>query len=178
MLVTFVADHQFSYMLLFPLIFLISKSPLATVQSILHIIFLPTPFKVLSQVGLRAPGESDDALKKKGTPIDSEILEMPEEVLKPGALYAECSVVHVPIPIPTPFSAETAPNNSKGKKKARPDLTQEVPDDQELGGEATGRAVWESYEAALAQWLKSDPIVEAPEPPTPPKTQMAGPNAR
>ncbi len=33
----------------------------------------------------------------------------------------------------------------------------ELPDDGELGGEATGRAVWEAYEAAVKAWQEVEP---------------------
>ncbi len=60
---------------------ILTKSPNSTLQSTLHALFLPTPFKYVSF----AP---DDPQKRA-----------PEEVLKPGALYAECAVAPIRIPV-------------------------------------------------------------------------------
>lgn len=99
---------------------------MATVQSILHVLFLPTPFK-----SSRAPA------------ISTSIENAPEEVLKAGALYRECAVVHVRIPTPdgTPSGNEEGP----------------MPDDRELGGVHLGQSVWESFEVALKEWEKTVP---------------------
>jgi hypothetical protein len=174
----------FRYTLLTPILILLTKSALSSIQSILHVLFLPTPFKVLAQAGLRSPAGSEQTTKKgnvKGTPIDNEVLEMPEEVLKPGALYAECAVVKLPLPVPEGAPSASNSNSAKGKEKEkRRDLTQDLVDDRELGGEATGRAVWEAYEVALSNWLKSDPIVEEPEAEADElkQTKAAGPETR
>lgn len=50
-----------------------------------------------------------------------------EELLKPGALYSECAVVRLQVPI-------------------QEDSEKSFPDDGELGGEVVGRKVWESLE--------------------------------
>jgi hypothetical protein len=63
-------------------------------QTVLHVLFLPTPFKVLSQaIDLSAKKESQ-------TPVDASELKLPEEVLRPGALYAECAMVQLKINLP------------------------------------------------------------------------------
>jgi len=64
-----------------------AKSSTIAIQSVLHALFLPTPFKVLSQSN---PGANDGKPKgeAKGSLIDSSLTDIPEEVLKPGALYA------------------------------------------------------------------------------------------
>ncbi|KAJ7036719.1 hypothetical protein C8F04DRAFT_1094200 [Mycena alexandri] len=125
------------YVLLYPLLLLFAKSSSASIQSVLHVLFLPTPIKVKA---------------KAKTPTDQE----PEEALKPGALYAECSVVKLEIAAPLPSSTRPSEGASegakgKGKEKEKEELT-EIPDDGELGGEAGGRAVWEAYEAGLKVW--------------------------
>ncbi len=83
---------------------------------------------------------------------------MPEEILKPGSLYAECAVVPLKVPsidFPLPPAKE---QSAKGKGKANPEEEMlELPDDGELGGEATGRAVWEAYEAAVKAWQEAEP---------------------
>lgn len=61
-----------------PLLRLLTKSTTSAMQSVLHVLFLPTPFK--SNV-------------RQGT-------DTPEEVLKAGALYRECAVVNLRIPSP------------------------------------------------------------------------------
>ncbi|KAF7362860.1 hypothetical protein MVEN_00635800 [Mycena venus] len=114
------------YILLLPLWFLFSKSAAASVQSVLHVLFLPTPSKIS-----KSSAEKPDPLAE------------PEEALKPGALYAECAVVRVDVPPP-----------EKGKEKdGAGDGDGIVPeDDGELGGERAGRAVWEAYERGLKAW--------------------------
>lgn len=62
---------------------LLTKSTTSAVQSVLHVLFLPTPFK-------STPRQGTDA---------------PEEVLKAGALYRECAVVNLRIPSPTTADA-------------------------------------------------------------------------
>ncbi|KAJ7623864.1 hypothetical protein DFH06DRAFT_1104631 [Mycena polygramma] len=146
------------YILLYPLLFLLTKSASATLQSVLHVLFLPTPVKSLQ-------------IAKSEKPTKADANAEPEEALKPGALYAECAVVRVGVPgpsssssAPMPTSDSTAAStglpdaqegdaNSKGKGKAAEATTEiELPDDGELGGEAGGRAVWEAYEAGLRGW--------------------------
>ncbi|TFK50908.1 hypothetical protein OE88DRAFT_1700544 [Heliocybe sulcata] len=62
------------YMLLQPILRLVTKSPSAATQSVLHALFLPTPYKEHSSEGQLT------------------------EVLKPGALYSECAVVTLRVP--------------------------------------------------------------------------------
>jgi len=131
-----------SYILLLPLLHISTKSPKAAIQSILHALFLPTPFKVLSHTL-----SSDDATPNASQKSNAENVPIPtaaphrspnlihEEILKPGALYAECAVVNLDI--------------------ALPDQDQDqMTDDREYGGEVVGRGVWEAYEAALKVWDK------------------------
>lgn len=66
------------YILLQPLLRLLTKSTTSAIQSVLHVLFLPTPFK---------------SNARQGT-------DTPEEVLKAGALYRECAVVNLRIPSP------------------------------------------------------------------------------
>ncbi|KAG0694949.1 hypothetical protein DFH29DRAFT_1005895 [Suillus ampliporus] len=74
------------YMLLQPLLRLLTKSTTSAVQSVLHVLFLPTPFKSTAHQGTDAP----------------------EEVLKAGALYRECAVVNLRIPSPATADAADA----------------------------------------------------------------------
>ena len=115
----------------------------------LHGLFLPTPFKSEA----RNNNETD---------------ELTVEVLRPGALYADCSVVRV-----TPHTRppkETPPENGeekkakgKGKQTDRPDdKSGTLVDDGEMGGEPLGRQVWENFEAALRVWEKSNPTPQKP----------------
>ncbi|KAJ7183467.1 hypothetical protein C8R46DRAFT_1172939 [Mycena filopes] len=148
------------YILLFPILFLLTKSARASVQSVLHVLFLPTPLKIKST--------------KTKTKLDAE----PEEALKPGALYAECAVVRLGVPTPPLAPAPTPPSTSsstssasagdakgKGKEekkeKGEQEQEQEMPDDGELGGEAGGRAVWEAYEVGLRGWEARAQAAEA-----------------
>ena len=121
------------YILLNPLFRIFTKSPRSTLQSTLHALFLPTPFKYLTA----AP---DDVRKRA-----------PEEVLKPGALYAECAVVPVNIPASSIPRAAGRSEEDKGKKRDDGDGDSQ-PDDGELGGVALGMQVWDDYERELKVW--------------------------
>ncbi|KAF9231967.1 hypothetical protein BU15DRAFT_81781 [Melanogaster broomeanus] len=120
-----------SYVLIYPLLRLLTKSPSSAVQSILHVLFLPTPFKS-SQTSANRPSDGS----------------APEEVLKAGALYRECAVINVRVPTPV-----GAPSGSDSEEKK----DGSIPDDRELGGVHLGQSVWESFEAALKEWEKTVP---------------------
>jgi hypothetical protein len=140
------------------------------VQSILHSLFLPTPFKVLSHSISESTSQQKESDSKDPSesrlPRSSTSL-IREEVLKPGALYAECAVVNLNLSIPSPLQAEVEAeteksdgSSSKGKGKDKDKGLKEevlqITDDGEYGGEAVGRMVWEAYEAALKIWEKPD----------------------
>jgi len=137
------------YYFLQPLLRLLVKSPNAALQSVLHVLFLPTPFKR----GTAKPPTSTDSS------IENDAL--PEEILKPGALYRECAVVRLHIPSP-PDPVKDLPG--KGEEKEQEGL----PDDGELGGEVAGRLVWESFETALKEWEKANPPTKNNRSTTPP----------
>lgn len=123
-------ETLFRYVLLNPLLRILTKSPNSTLQSTLHALFLPTPFKYLAST-------SDDTRKRT-----------PEEVLKPGALYAECAVVPLHIPV-TSIPAE---DNGQGKDRETRRDGSPPHDDGELGGVALGTQVWDDYERELKAW--------------------------
>ncbi|KAG7448722.1 uncharacterized protein BT62DRAFT_946346 [Guyanagaster necrorhizus] len=139
------------YLLFQPIFRLIFKSPISAIQSVLHVLFIPTPFKIIPRA--KQPKDNSDSV------IENSVVEIPEEILKPGSLYAECAVV--PLKMPTmDFPAPVKEQGSKGKAKAKAKPTEgvmELPDDGELGGESTGRAVWEAYEAAVKVWQEAEP---------------------
>ncbi|KII95450.1 hypothetical protein PLICRDRAFT_48409 [Plicaturopsis crispa FD-325 SS-3] len=148
------------YILLQPLLRLLSKAPAAAHQSILHVLFLPTPFKAVSSTKL-------DKEAAKTTVIDDD--KSPEEILKPGALYSECAVVKLRVPVP--LEPEPEPSSAKGKEKGMEEESVKVFNDGELGGEVAGRLVWESFESGLKDWEKENPVNEkaaeaAPEAPS------------
>ena len=74
------------YIILQPLLRLLTKSPTSAAQSVLHVLFLPTPFKKVAQ-----PSSEGST----------------REVLKAGALYRECAVVDMRIPARRPPSGDT-----------------------------------------------------------------------
>ncbi|KAH7883405.1 hypothetical protein F5I97DRAFT_1904799 [Phlebopus sp. FC_14] len=115
------------YVLLQPILRLVTKSQTSAVQSVLHVLFLPTPFKRLSQPSGSTKGPLDAAA--------------PEEVLKAGALYRECAVVSLRMPV------------LEGEDKG--DVV--MADDGELGGVRLGQSVWESFEVRLKEWEKTVP---------------------
>ncbi|KAH7912711.1 hypothetical protein BJ138DRAFT_1060539 [Hygrophoropsis aurantiaca] len=120
------------YILLQPFLRLLTKSPISAAQSVLHVLFLPTPFK---------------STVKNANSVNSDVL--PEEVLKAGALYRECAVVNLRVPLPPPPQVETSTNDDPKE----PPLV----DDGELGGVYLGQSIWESYETKLKEWEKSNP---------------------
>ena len=107
---------------------------------------MPTPFKSQARDG-------------NGTD------ELTVEVLKPGALYADCSVVKI-IPRAQPHRQTTSENKTAKGKETHTDKTEDdsgvLPDDGEMGGEPLGRQVWENFEAALRVWEKSNPATLKP----------------
>ncbi|TDL22923.1 hypothetical protein BD410DRAFT_787735 [Rickenella mellea] len=113
------------HILLQPFSRIFARSSYYAVQTILHALFLPTPFK--RALADNAPVEGDE-----------------EEILKPGALYSNCAVVRLNIPV---RSLPTA----KDPKDKKPEVVK-VPHDDEMGGEEMGRLVWESFEEKLKIW--------------------------
>ncbi|KAF8971691.1 hypothetical protein BDZ97DRAFT_1138247 [Flammula alnicola] len=86
------------YLLAQPLLRIFTKSPFSAMQSILHVLFLPTPFKILAQTVVTSTAQKATKKLPEG-PLDAS-LEMPEEVLLPGALYADCAAVKLKVNIP------------------------------------------------------------------------------
>ncbi|EJD08240.1 uncharacterized protein FOMMEDRAFT_75011 [Fomitiporia mediterranea MF3/22] len=114
-----------TYFLLQPLLRIFAKAPSHAVQSVLHALFLPTPFKFAS---IPAKENQDSADNHPS-----------EEALKPGALYADCSIVGIDL-----RNRDQIPDDEKeAASKAK------IVDDGEYGGEALGRFVWESFEESL-----------------------------
>ena len=148
------------YTLLLPLLHIFAKSPFSAMQDILHALFLPTPMKILSQAGLQAPTEATRKPEGSGAPIDASVLEMPEEVLKPGSLYAECAIVKLNVKVSLAAAKDHVADEKQGTKTdGKEDV--KVEDDGELGGEAAGRFVWELYELALKDWEKAEKDAES-----------------
>ncbi|KAJ7468993.1 hypothetical protein FB451DRAFT_1255464 [Mycena latifolia] len=128
------------YLLLYPILLIFTKSAQASIQSMLHVLFLPTPFKV---------GATDAGAE-------------PGELLKPGALYAECAVVRVRVSTAAPETAKEGAGVTDGKPAVEGE-GETLPDDGELGGERVGRVVWETYEAGLKLWEAAHPTPSEPE---------------
>ena len=129
------------YILLNPLFRILTKSPSSTLQSTLHALFLPTPFKYLSF----AP---DDPQKRA-----------PEEILKPGALYAECAVAPIRISGTLAPPAEEKADGGQNEKTSGGGTAQR--DDAELGGMVLGMEVWDDYEQELKKWEAVEAAQEA-----------------
>ncbi|KAK7691962.1 hypothetical protein QCA50_005367 [Cerrena zonata] len=139
------------YLLLYPLLWLFAKSPTAALQTVIHALFLPTPFKrALAQVSAAADPSAQVQPSKQDLADKS-----PEEVLKPGALYRECSIVTLQIPpLPSDFvqAKEDEEKKRRASKKTKDEDVVELDDDGEFGGEIIGRTVWEWYEMKLKEW--------------------------
>lgn len=128
-----------------PLIRILTKSPASALESVLHALFLPTPFKLAQSDAVERENTNEDGTAgQRRTPDEI-------EVLKPGALYAECAVVPLRVPpAPAPPSTDGADNDKPKEKDGK-----EEEDDGELGGVGLGQAVWEEYEVLLKEWEKS-----------------------
>jgi len=70
-------------------------------------------------------------------------------VLKPGALYAECAVIPLHIPVISIAPAEDEGQSKDSETRRDGSLP---PDDGELGGVALGTQVWDDYERELKAW--------------------------
>jgi len=88
--------------------------------------------------------------------------------MKPGALYADCSVVKITprAQPPRQTTSRDGENKAAKGKETQTDKTEDksgvLPDDGEMGGEPLGRQVWENFEAALRVWEKSNPAIPKP----------------
>ncbi|KAH9486292.1 putative oxidoreductase C19A8.06 [Psilocybe cubensis] len=145
----------FLYLVLQPILRIVTKSPTLAMQSILHVLFLPTPFKILSV----AANTANSKVATQG-PLDTSL---PEEVLLPGALYANCAAVKLNVKVPEELverdreaKAGEKRKTGKGKSKATEEIL-DIADDGEYGGELAGRLVWEEYEGALKVWESQNP---------------------
>ncbi|CDO77607.1 hypothetical protein BN946_scf184936.g32 [Trametes cinnabarina] len=151
-----------AYFMLFPVLFLVTKTSEAALQTLLHVLFLPTPLKrAQAKIDALADAERNAEAEAAQTASESLLREKPShpgsttnvEVVKPGALYRECAVVPLSIPHPPPPAREQDKGDKKGKA---PEEAVQLEDDGEYGGEAVGRAVWEWYEARLKEWEARD----------------------
>jgi hypothetical protein len=114
------------YVILQPLLRILTKTTPSALETVLHVLFLPTPLKIIL-----APSTSSSPTS---TLTKSEILE-------PGALYANCAVVKLALP------TLSTPESSDEKRKRKEDATEgnskqeKVEDDGELGSlrELAGR---------------------------------------
>lgn len=107
-------------------------------ETVLHALFLPTPFK-------SAP--------RNATEPD----ELTSEVLKPGSLYANCAVLDLKLRAVVEEDSPSDNPDVKGKNKQKESNPDALPDDGELGGEVLGRRVWENFEQALKVWEQMTP---------------------
>lgn len=147
--------------LLLPLLFF-TKSSETALQTLLHVLFLPTPLK---RAQAKVDAAADEELRKAETteaspeegssPAETAVPRRigNVEVLKPGALYRECAIVNLHVPQPAQPVDDEKSSKAKGKRKEEEGVPE---DDGELGGEAVGRAVWEWYEARLKEWEAND----------------------
>lgn len=156
-----------AYVVLLAPLVLLTKSSAAALQTVLHVLFLPTPLKraqakvdaaadeeARQAEAAAAAGTEEQAGGSASVPAEA----MPRrvghvEVLKPGALYRECAVVRLEVPRPPEPPRTDEEKNKEGKERAEESMLE---DDGEFGGEAVGRAVWEWYEARLKEWEARD----------------------
>jgi hypothetical protein len=119
-------------------------------QTVLHALFLPTPFKrALAHIATATDSSSGEP---PASGVDRETNAF-TEVVKPGALYRECSVVTLKV-ASLPEAPATIPNR-EDEMKRKPSAAgkgKDSKDDGEYGGEGVGRVVWEWYETRLKAW--------------------------
>ena len=85
-------NGRIRYILLQPLLRIFTKAPTSAIQSVLHALFLPTPFKLhQSDVGVGSDSTTGKPSARRNRLVAGEIL-------KPGALYSDCSVIEVKLP--------------------------------------------------------------------------------
>ncbi|KAL1749219.1 hypothetical protein HDZ31DRAFT_27869 [Schizophyllum fasciatum] len=152
------------YALINPFLRLLAKGSSAAIQSVLHVLFVPTAFKIVGGNVEQDTTDVDGKEKPRRTR---------QEVLKPGALYAECAVVPLDVTVPDEWLEDKVAEKQDEKKKPSKaadkgkspadkgqspatEETLDLADDGEYGGERAGRAVWEAFEAALKVWEASE----------------------
>ncbi|KAF8499362.1 hypothetical protein JB92DRAFT_2982230 [Gautieria morchelliformis] len=137
------------YILLLPFLHLLTKTPTSALQSVIHVLCLPKPHTrrhiPLAEDVAQPPPEPRPQIsaQKPGVARTTE----EEEVLVPGALYADCSVVRLDLGV------------SKSISLGIEDQGQH--DDPEqfelgLGNEPLGRAVWEALEDGVKIWEQKE----------------------
>jgi hypothetical protein len=153
---------SFRYVLLQPILRILTKSPTSSIQTILHALFLPTPFKILAN-----DTPTEKASGEVGV-VDKSVTALPEEILKPGALYSNCGVLNLMIPSSLQTEEEGSEDEKPtGKRKDRAEQGElELPDDGELGGEKLGRRIWEYFEDELKKWDTEHPRTDTEHPST------------
>ncbi|KIJ51255.1 hypothetical protein M422DRAFT_26673 [Sphaerobolus stellatus SS14] len=136
------------YVILSPLLFLLTKSPQAAMQTLLHTLCVPKP-KTRGRVPLgedaaQVPNRDQRPSSSAGAPPNTiRSAEDEEEVLVPGALYADCSIVR---PRQSGVHRDTSAKHSAS--------TEEY--DLGLGDEPIGRKVWEVLEEGVKLWENSE----------------------
>ena len=109
------------------------------------------------------PTPSASTSNADGASKTASLLDMPEEVLVPGALYTNCAVVvNLTVKLDNPDiqmhvnnEVKSGAETSTNKEMKREEVI-ELPDDGEYGGELAGRLVWEAYEAGLKVWEREN----------------------
>lgn len=145
----------YRYLLIYPVVWLFAKSSDMAMQTVFHSLFLPTPFKrALAQLAAVTDPSSPEAAALAQAALDPDTI---TEVVKPGALYRECSVVALnfaPLPEATKDDATNEKTKGKAANKEETKGLEEfaLEDDGEYGGEGVGRVVWEWYETRLKTW--------------------------
>ncbi|KAI0700972.1 hypothetical protein C8T65DRAFT_709564 [Cerioporus squamosus] len=149
-----------AYIVLLPFLLLFTKSSSSSLQTLLHVLFLPTPLK-RAQAKVDAAADEEARQAEALTPEASSEPAEPRrmgnvEVLKPGALYRECAVVQLEVPRPPAPAPAPGTKEKKGKEREEREEPSVLEDDGDFGGEVVGRAVWEWYEARLKEWEARD----------------------
>jgi len=136
-----------SYIILFPFLYLFTKSPQSAIQTVLHVLSVPRPMSrhsvPIGEDVAQVP-ESLSPSSSREKPRTARVVE-DEEVLVPGALYADCALIK-------PHLRTDLHRDSSESGTKQPAIV----DEQELGlgDEPIGRKVWEVMEEGVKVWEK------------------------
>jgi len=124
------------------MLLVLAKTPAAALQSVLHVLCAPKPVTRRLAPLAKDPSQPP-AFRPAFRPVRQPAS---EEVLVPGALYTDCSVVRLTLRVP-----ETIPYRDK---EQLPGNTEQF--DLGLGDEPIGRAVWEALEVGVRIWERRE----------------------
>jgi hypothetical protein len=138
----------FSYISLLPFLHLLTKTPTSALQSVFHVLCVPKP-----HTRRRIPVAEDVAqsLRPHSSSVGSTGSEATEaeEVLVPGALYTDCSIVRLNLHV-----SKSLPGDIQDQYQGQDDGPEQF--NLGLGNEPLGRTVWEALEDGVKIWEQKE----------------------